>query len=364
MPKKGFAWERGAAITVVLVGGVLFAILFFRYILGILLPFLLGWGLAAALRPLAQRILKKGDRGVGILSLLLVLLAGGLLSFGFLVGVRQLWREALALLGELSGAGLESVKDQLVALFEKLPFFSNWLSDAESLVTSAFLSLAEWMLSALPQVLSRAFSALPELFFSVAVFCFSAFYFCMDYERLRRGLPGLFPKTWRVRLAPLGAGLFKTVWSYLRVYLLLFLCTFFILLFGFFLMQVPYAWLFALLVALFDLLPIIGVGTFLLPFAALRFLLGDPGMGVGLLLLYGCILVFRQIAEPKLLGKRLGLHPLAVLFAMYAGFKLLGLIGTLIAPPLAVLGYSLLAAGRAKESKSSTDVVEPLAPEA
>jgi predicted PurR-regulated permease PerM len=49
------------------------------------------------------------------------------------------------------------------------------------------------------------------------------------------------------------------------------------------------------------------------------------------------ISLIRQVAEPRVLGKSLGLHPLLTLFATYVGFVLFGLLGMLLAPVVALV---------------------------
>ena len=50
-------------------------------------------------------------------------------------------------------------------------------------------------------------------------------------------------------------------------------------------------------------------------------------MAVGIILLYVVIVVIRNILEPRLIGKQIGLHPLATLIAMFLGLKLAGILG-------------------------------------
>ena len=57
----------------------------------------------------------------------------------------------------------------------------------------------------------------------------------------------------------------------------------------------------------------------------------------GLLLLFGVISLIRQIIEPHMIGRSVGLHPLLSLGAMYAGLKLMGVPGLIIMPCLALL---------------------------
>ena len=61
---------------------------------------------------------------------------------------------------------------------------------------------------------------------------------------------------------------------------------------------------------------------------------------------YAVAAILRSVLEPKLVGKQLGLDPLVTLVALYAGFRLWGLPGMILAPLLAVIIAQLLAAGK------------------
>lgn len=80
------------------------------------------------------------------------------------------------------------------------------------------------------------------------------------------------------------------------------------------------------------ILPFFGVGGLLIPWAIFSFFMGNPGRGVGFVVLYLVICFVRQALEPRLIGKTAGVHPLAVLFAMYAGGMLFGITGMIVFP--------------------------------
>ena len=106
-------------------------------------------------------------------------------------------------------------------------------------------------------------------------------------------------------------------------------------------MRVSYSFLLALVISFVDILPVLGVGSVLVPWAVFSFVSGRWNFGIGLLIIYGCVTVVRQIAEPKIVGGSIGLHPLATLVSMYAGLKLLGVTGLLIGPVTAIIVKSL-----------------------
>lgn len=113
---------------------------------------------------------------------------------------------------------------------------------------------------------------------------------------------------------------------------MLFLLTFAELSIGFLILRIPYAILLGLAITLFDILPVLGTGGFLLPWAAILFLIKNTPLAVGILVLYLIITVVRNIMEPRLVGKQIGLHPLATLMAMFLGLKLVGIVGMFLFP--------------------------------
>ena len=90
-----------------------------------------------------------------------------------------------------------------------------------------------------------------------------------------------------------------------------------------------------------DAVPLLGSGTVLLPWALVSFLSGAPVRAVGLLGIYATALLTRSSLEPRLLGRQLGLDPLAALMARYAGYRIWGFGGMILAPILTVTAKEL-----------------------
>ena len=101
---------------------------------------------------------------------------------------------------------------------------------------------------------------------------------------------------------------------------------------GLLLLRIPYPLLISLAVATVDILPVFGAGAVLIPWIGISFSLGSVRVGIGLLILYGVITVVRQIAEPYIVGQRIGIHPFISLTAMFTGFMLFGALGGLLMP--------------------------------
>ena len=146
-----------------------------------------------------------------------------------------------------------------------------------------------------------------------------------------------FPKKWIRNASAVIRGIFSTIGSYLKVYSKLLLLTFTELFLAFSILRaigfpLENLLLLSLSIAIVDILPVLGVGTVLIPWAIWQFITGDISFGIALTILYLITLTVRQTIEPKLVSKQLGVHPIITLFAMYAGFKIFGFIGLIFGP--------------------------------
>lgn len=84
--------------------------------------------------------------------------------------------------------------------------------------------------------------------------------------------------------------------------------------------------------ALLDILPVLGTGTVLVPWAIISLFSGNYGLGIGLLIVYALITVIRQILEPHLVSMNVGLPPIVTLMGMYLGLQIFGVLGIFILP--------------------------------
>ncbi len=117
-------------------------------------------------------------------------------------------------------------------------------------------------------------------------------------------------------------------------YCLIFGITFAELTAGLFLLGIKNAFAIAFIIAVLDILPVLGTGTVLIPWAVLAFASGRVPTGVGVFGLYLVITVVRNLIEPKLVGKQMGLSPVVMLPCMLIGLKFFGIIGLFVVPLL------------------------------
>ena len=265
------------------------------------------------------------------------------------------WRvgyELSLLLGRLPTllAGLPTLADGLerwaYRFLIALPVqFQTLARDALEGLLEQSIALPNRFYDALAGAVTGLASALPAAALFLFTTVLATYFTSAGRPALLDGLRRRLPPPWRTRLGRVAGGLREALGGWLKAQGLLMLITFGELAAGFLLLRVELSLLLAGLVALVDALPVFGTGTVLLPWAVLALLGGDVRMSVGLLVLYSVISLVRSLLEPRLVGARVGLPPLAALVCMYVGFQALGVLGMLLAPLAAVLARQLWDSG-------------------
>ena len=323
-------------------GGLVVLWLGIRYALPILLPFLLGTGLAVAAEPLVGLLHRKLKRwlaaGIGITVAVILLM--GVLVLVIALLVRQVGRLGTVLPQVLDGVyqGMGSMEQWLLSLSDSAPgSLQGAYTDAVTDFFSGSSSFVDRIAGELFGFATGLLRVLTSGAFGFATAVLSAFMISVRLPRLRQWLGGHVPQRWQERYLPLLKGMRGAVTGWLSAQAKLSGVTFGVLLLGFWALRIQNGILWALVVAVVDVLPVLGCGTVLVPWSLICLLQGQQLRGLGLLGLYGIIWLLRSVLEPKLLGKELGLDPLVTLMAVYVGYQLLGLAGMLLAPILAVV---------------------------
>lgn len=335
---RGF-WRRvlipGVTVLALWMGG--------RYVLPVLLPFVLGWGFASLAEPGVRFLTERVGLPRGLASLTAV-------GSGFLMVLALVWILGAALYRQLAGlsgglvgiyAGAASViaslRDWSLGLAARAPQgvsvgLSRWLgrlfSDGSVLLEQAAgraLGMAGGLMEGLPM------GALTVGTTVLASFMISAQLPSLK-EKLRRLEQRPWIHKWVKTLRRFGTAL----GGWLRAQAKLSGITFVIVGAGLLLLRSGNPLLWAGLTALVDAVPVLGSGTVLIPWSLVCLIQGENIRALGLLGVYVTAMVTRSVLEPKFLGKQLGLNPLVTLLAIYAGFRLWGVVGMIFAPILAV----------------------------
>jgi predicted PurR-regulated permease PerM len=160
-----------------------------------------------------------------------------------------------------------------------------------------------------------------------------AAYLVMDAPHIGASLLELLPPPYRPRANALAGPVLDRIGGYVRGQIVSSLCVGAVLATGLSIMGVNYALLIGALAAVLNVVPFVGslVAAVLGILSALN---ESLGLAVGVALLFwGTNLLEGKVLAPHFVGRATGLHPLAVLVALFAGAHLAGLIGALVSIP-------------------------------
>ncbi len=318
---------------------LLFSYLLLKYASGILMPFVIAFCIGSIVYPVSVRLARRvhlPQRLCAVICLCVLLtLIGAVLS----LALSRLYSELSSLLSRLSDSedsltvGIAQITERIRILISRLPFLTNSGTGSDTGIAQAVLKMSGSLLTSL----GRAVRATPRALVSIAVTLIASFYLSCDLDGIKTGAISLLRGTARARAERILATVSKAIRSCARAYLFLFLLTFAAVLTGLLLLRRQYAFLIALTVAAVDILPILGTGAVLIPWALAMVLAEQYTVGFGLLALYGTVTLIRQIAEPRIVGQSLGVHPLATLACMLTAMRLFGAVGMLIGPVAALV---------------------------
>ncbi len=320
-------------------GGIaLFAYIFVKYIFVLVLPFLIAWGVAFSVRPVARKLsdgTKIPYRAVSV-ALTVISLLGGLAVL--ISAIAYAAGEAWDFISGLAKS--DTLYDLLMKIMNPISGFLGNREGAEELEAHFGKTFSEMLSSALSGIvgwLTAFVKSVPRVLVFVLVTVTASVYFALDLEGVNSFVSRLLPQKAVEKLTAFKNHFLKALLKYIRAYLIIMVITFIIMLFGFLVLDVKYAVLFAFAVALLDALPLIGVGTVLVPWSIYQLLFGNLALGLGLAVLFVIHEIIREFVEPKIVGKNLGIHPIVSLILLYAGYSLFGLFGLLLIPILTVI---------------------------
>ena len=320
-----------------------------HFLLPATMPFWLGLLIAAALRPLTLFFAKKMRLRRRCAAVFATVVFYTLLGLALWSSAVILWGQLCTLTASLPDLYKTTFLPALARFFEWLSrFLSRFVPDLSDTVqvwmqslASAAAKLSSNLSSMLLSVCTDLASALPMVLITVLVTIFCSAFISLDYPRVTAALHNLLP----VRFHPLADQLkgfaVNTLLRLLRAYLLLLFITFAELCAGLWLLGVRGFVSIAAVIALLDILPVLGTGTVLIPWALFSLLGQNGGQAVGLFLLYLFITGARSLLEPKLIGQQLGLPPLISLLSVYAGLRLFGVLGAILMPCLVLAAQFL-----------------------
>lgn len=322
------------------------------YVSGILYPFIAGAVIALIINPLvgflAHRF--KMNRALAVIISILALIGFLVLILTLLIqemmtGFAYIAHEIPVYIHELVYYFENYFKTSILPLYhDLLSIYSKLGTDQQETVMDNIEKIGTGITTNVTGITQAIINGVSLMIVSLptflTVFIFSllaAFFISKDWYRLTGFLTRIFPEKLTHTIKTVYLELRKALFGFLKAQLTLISITAFIVLVGLLILRIDYAVTISVLIGAIDLLPYLGTGAVFLPWIAYCFLTGNYTLTIGLSILYGVVVIQRQIMEPKLLSSTIGLDPLATLVALFAGFQLFGFVGLIIGPVILVI---------------------------
>ena len=339
-PKKEQLVYWLLAAAVVLVGTLAFVVFFkyglewlgivLKYIAMLIVPFAVAWLIAVITHPINQFLVERAKipPSLAVLMVLLII-AGILVGMGWLVvAVVSDVLSELSYYAENLEYYTRQILEYVALLYDKLNLD---LSSVEKMIDTLQDSLTKFASSGMDTAWSIV-KGTPGLLVMLLVTIVATFYWSREEYRVRDFLINLSPKKFRTRIRRTYDDVSRVVGGYIRAQAVLVTISVLICIIGFSIIGADSPLAMGLFAGVMDIIPILGPGTLIVPWAVWSVVMGKYGFAAGLIVIYAIVSVSRYILEPKIVGDRVGLHPLGALAAIFIGMQMFGLVGLILGP--------------------------------
>lgn len=326
--------------------------IFAKYLLLPLFPFLFAFFIAYILqRPIHALEKKKLPKKVTSVVLALLVYAAVLaliavIGYAVYSRVRDFIPSASGDSSTLSGI-VKTIKDNLLAsdLFSKLPenivkSISGWFDSFQtSLKSEGAVSAFIEKFGSFSEKIKSAITSVPTMLISSVVGIIATCFITVGFDDIKAFIKRQYKTeeslnkartTKRVLTVSLG--------KIIRAYLLIMLITGSEVAAGLIILSAVGIYdggniaAISIGTAIIDIIPVLGTGTVLIPWAIYEVIIGNYAMALGLIIMYVIITVVRQYIEPKLVASQVGMSPVVSILAMYIGARFFGILGFFVVP--------------------------------
>lgn len=323
-----------AFLTLFLIGYLLV-----RFMFAYLSPFIVAFILSLLMEPLVKFLQKlKMGRGFAV-ALSVFIFLGSFIAFSIFAITRIIYE-----LGKLL-ENLPNLYDTIYIIVMDLVergrnLYLQLTPEANNIVQDVLKKLFTELTSFVTQTTSsiiNMITTLPGIIIFLMITIIATFFMTKDKYVIKDFLYRQLPSPWGSKLTSLKDDLFGALIGFIKAYSIIISVTFMESFLGLTIIGIDYAFLIAIIIALVDILPVLGSGSVYVPWAITNIALGNYRLGIFILILYVVIVIVRYIIEPKVVGQQLGIHPLIVLTSMFVGLKLMGVAGVLLGPIIVVV---------------------------
>lgn len=316
------------------------------------MPFVIAAVIALIANPLVKflerkvKIVRKAGTAfviivvLGLVVLVSYLVIAKLISeiTGFVTTAPQIW--------ETTSNTIKEISVMLNHYFDRMPIgLQDWLNGIGETFGS---DMTDWFQNTgtpLAESAGNFAKNLPLVIISIIMSILASYLFLAEKDYVVKVIQKIFPAKMQERWNLVYGTMKDAVGGYFKAQFKIMGVVYVILLIGFAILDIKYAFLIALLIAILDFLPFFGTGAVMWPWAIIAFFQNNYKLTIGLVVIWAVSQFIRQLIQPKLVGDSIGLEPIPTLIFLYIGFRVGGAFGLIIAVPVGMIIINLYRAG-------------------
>lgn len=307
-------------------------------------PFIIAAVIASLINPVVDYLNQKIPIHRGFIVIIVLILVVVILVTMIIIGGAQGYLELNRLLRNLPDyRSIDSQIKWLSVQNQQLEnLIQNWeVSDAvrdaiNSNLQLLYNGIRDTLISVINSIL-EFLTKLPSVFMILFIAFIGTFFISRDRDKIKEFLVNIFPLTIQPKIANVFTQLNSSAVGYIRAMLILITISGIVAGIGVKLLGNQYALIVGVTAALLDLIPIIGPALLFYPWIIVSIIFGNFSQAFTLFILHLFLAGIRSASEGKIMGKSLGLHPLATMIALFSGYRILGAIGFVVGPTFLVL---------------------------
>lgn len=324
--------------------GIVFVLL--KYGMPALTPFVIAWVISLLVKRPIEFVMKKLNISRRLAAIPVVLVFFGTVGvLVTLVGLKVI-AEIVSVVGIVPNMYMDHVSPLVNTILESVeesvisrdPTLVTAVEEVLSQLVKAVGDILSGLSVKVMSVVASFTSSLPGLFINLVLTIISTFFITMDYDKFTKFFYDQLTGKKKETFLEIKEYVVGTLFVCIRSYALIMSITFVELSIGLSILRIENAVMIAALISIFDILPVLGTGGIMIPWVVIALIQRNYALSIGLLVVYIVVTVIRNIIEPKIVGKQIGLHPILTLSSMFLGVQLFGVVGLFGFP----IGLSLI----------------------
>lgn len=351
--KKSVLYIKAGTNVILYLLAAILVVIFVPKLFKFFLPFIIGWLISALANPAVKfcekiKFKRKASSAVMIVLILavVILIVYGITVFLINQGVGLV--ESIPEKWSAIQSAMDGVGDGFDKLTKNLP--QDLRKPIQNLGSTIKEALGNFVSSLgansnIAAGISTGIGSVANVIIGIIMCVLSAYFFAVEHNTLIERLEHVLSGNVYAKVHAAYKGLRNAVGGYIKAQVIIEFWVYIITFIGLLILRIDYAVIIALGIAFMDFLPFFGAGIIMVPWSVFLLVNGNYFVGIGMLVTWGVGQLVRQLIQPKIVGDSVGLKPLPTLVLLFIGYKIIGVLGMVIALPVAMIFISLYEEG-------------------